>query len=271
MLCKNAEALDRAQKLADLKTLVEKGLVKVNRPGTLDITPIPLKARTFHEVAQWDDLNQNWLSKYQFIDWRFPDPLDRLQPDWSYWNLDHLSLGDAISLSINITPDWVGNKLIGRRNTLRISYDYAPRLSNALNWAQSADCVWRFDNPAEFKADNKVKLSEFAKWVVEKKSDWDIPAEFGALAKLDEASPMGDYTKLGSAEWKERAKASATTLLIDNPKLTIDRVSELVHAKFIDEKITSAHGDGREIKIATIKDALSKGMWFSNFVGNLRK
>jgi hypothetical protein len=62
--------------------LVENGKVKVNRFGTLDLTPTPLKARTFHEVAHWEDLNQNWLSKYQFIDWRFPDPLERLKPDW---------------------------------------------------------------------------------------------------------------------------------------------------------------------------------------------
>jgi len=86
-LCQNVEVLDRAQKLADLKALVEMGEVQVNRPGTLDLTPIPLQARTFHEVAHWDSLNNNWLSKYQFIDWRFPDPLERLRPDWSYWVL----------------------------------------------------------------------------------------------------------------------------------------------------------------------------------------
>jgi hypothetical protein len=43
-LCQNVEVLDRAQKLADLKALVEMGEVQVNRPGTLDLTPIPLQA-----------------------------------------------------------------------------------------------------------------------------------------------------------------------------------------------------------------------------------
>jgi hypothetical protein len=189
-LCQNVEVLDRAQKLADLKALVENGEVQVNRPGTLDLTPIPLKARTFHEVAHWDDLNQNWLSKYQFIDWRFPDPLERLKPDWSYWDCDHLSLQDAICLSANITPDWTKyTKDIGRRNVLKIN-DKLQRLPNSLNWAQSPDCLWRYDNPSEFKSTNQVKLSEFARWVVKEKPDWVIPSEFRALAKFSETSQL---------------------------------------------------------------------------------
>jgi hypothetical protein len=185
-LCQNVEVLDRAQKLADLKALVEKGEVQVNQPRTLDITPIPLKARTFHEVAYWDNLNNNWLSKYQFIDWRFPDPLERLRPDWSYWNCDHLSLENAISLCVNITPYWISNKVIGSKNKLKISFEYSPKLTNALNWAQSPDCLWRYDNPSEFKATNQVKLCEFSRWVVKEKPDWVIPSEFKALARLGE-------------------------------------------------------------------------------------
>lgn len=66
-LCQNVEVLDRAQKLADLKALVENGEVQVNRPGTLDLTPIPLQARTFYEVAHWDNLNNNWLSNINLL------------------------------------------------------------------------------------------------------------------------------------------------------------------------------------------------------------
>ena len=270
-LCQNVEVLDRAQKLADLKALVENGEVQVNRPGTLDLTPIPLQARTFYEVAHWDNLNNNWLSKYQFIDWRFPDPLERLKPDWSYWDCDHLSLENAISLCVNITPDWISNKVIGRKNNLRISFEYSPRLTNAFNWAQSPDCLWRYDNPSEFKSTNQVKLSEFARWVVKEKPDWVIPSEFRALAKLGDTNQFGNPIKLSSAEWKERAQAYAEPLLNQNPQLTIDQVSALIHARFIEEKIIASYGDGTEIKVGTIKDSLSKGMWFSSFVANLRK
>jgi hypothetical protein len=243
----------------------------VNRPGTLDLTPIPLKARTFHEVAHWDSLNNNWLSKYQFIDWRFPDPLERLRPDWSYWDCDHLSLENAISLCVNITPDWISNKVIGRKNNLRISFEYSPKLTNALNWAQSPDCLWRYDKPSEFKSTNQVKLSEFVRWVIKEKPDWVIPSEFRALAKLGDINQFGNPIKLSSAEWKERARAYAEPLLEQNPQLTIDQVSALIHARFIEEKIIASYGDGTEIKVGTIKDSLSKGMWFSNFVANLRK
>jgi len=270
-LCQNVEVLDRAQKLADLKALVEKGEVQVNRPGTLDLTPIPLQARTFYEVAHWDNLNNNWLSKYQFIDWRFPDPLERLKPDWSYWECDHLSLENAISLSVNITPDWISNKVIGRKNNLRISFEYSPRLTNALNWAQSPDCLWRYDNPSEFIQTNQVKLCEFARWVAKEKPSWVIPSEFRALAKLGDINQIGSPIKLSSAEWKEKAQAYGGSFLNENPQLTIDQVSALIHARFIEEKIIASYGDGTEIKVGTIKDSLSKGMWFSNFVANLRK
>ena len=226
-LCQNVEVLDRAQKLADLKVLVENGEVQVNRPGTLDLTPIPLKARTFHEVAHWDDLNQNWLSKYQFIDWRFPDPLERLKPDWSYWDCDHLSLQDAICLSANITPDWTKyTKDIGRRNVLKIN-DKLQRLPNSLNWAQSPDCLWRYDNPSEFKSTNQVKLSEFARWVVKEKPDWVIPSEFKALARLGES-----LNKVNANRKKGRPKsltedevAKLIQMRIDNPTLSHDSLA----------------------------------------------
>jgi hypothetical protein len=226
-LCQNVEVLDRAQKLADLKMLVENGKVKVNRFGTRDLTPTPLKARTFHEVADWEDLNQDWLSKYQFIDWRFPDPLERLKPDWSYWNCDHLSLENAISLCVNITPDWISNKVISGKNNLRISFEYSPKLTNALNWAQSSDCLWRYDNPSEFKATNQVKLSEFARWVVKEKPDWVIPIEFRALARLGEVLiQQGSKGKKGRPKsLTEDEVAKLIQMRIDNPTLSHDSLA----------------------------------------------
>jgi len=221
-LCQNVEVLDREQKLADLKALVENGEVQVNRPGTLDLTPIPLQARTFYEVAHWDNLNNNWLSKYQFIDWRFPDPLERLKPDWSYWDCDHLSLENAISLCVNITPDWISNKVIGRKNKLRISFEYSPKLTNALNWAQSPDCLWRYDNLSEFKATNQVKLCEFARWVVKEKPDWVIPNEFKALARPGEVL-IQQGSKGQKGRKKKLTEAKVTKLIqmkTDNPTLS---------------------------------------------------
>jgi hypothetical protein len=221
-LCQNVEVLDRAQKLADLKALVEMGEVQVNRPGTLDLTPIPLQARTFHEVAHWDSLNNNWISKYQFIDWRFPDPLERLRPDWSYWNCDYLSLQDAICLSANITPDWAKyTKNIGRRNVLKINTELQ-RLPNALNWAQSLDCLWRYDNPSKFEATNQVKLCEFARWVVKEKPDWVIPSEFKALARLGEVLiQQGSKRKKGRPTKLTQDKvAKLIQMQIDNPTLS---------------------------------------------------
>jgi hypothetical protein len=117
-------------------------------------------------------------------------------PDWSYWDCDHLSLQDAICLSVNITPDWAKyTKDIGRQNVFNISFEYSPRLTNALNWAQNPDCLWRYDNPSGFKETNQVKLTEFARWVVTKKPDWKIPSEFRALAKFIEVSPIVGVTK----------------------------------------------------------------------------
>ena len=227
-LCQNVEVLDRAQKLADLKELVENGEVQVNRPGTLDLTPIPLQARTFYEVAHWDNLNNSWLSKYQFIDWRFPDPLERLKPDWSYWDCYHLSLQDAICLSANITPDWAKyTKDIGRRNVLKIN-DKLQRLSNALTWAQSPDCLWRHEDPSEFKSTNQVKLSEFARWVVVEKPDWVIPSEFRALARLGEALiQQGSKGKKGRPQsLPEDEVARLIQMRKDKPTLSQDSLAD---------------------------------------------
>jgi hypothetical protein len=185
-LCQNVELLNKEALLADLVQYVANGKVQVNLPGRDEEGKIPKKIRTFYEVAEWSKLNDNWLSTYKHIVWRFPDPLERLRPDWSYWNCHHLSLENAISLSINITPEWKTFGDIGRKNTLRIGFDFIPRLTNAVNWAQDHNCLWRYDNPSEFKETNQVKLSEFARWVVKEKPDWQLPSEFRVLAKISE-------------------------------------------------------------------------------------
>lgn len=224
-LCLNVEGLNRVQMLSDLKKLVEEGKVKVDRQGTLDLTPTPAKVRAFYEVAQWDILNTHWLSKYQHIDWQFPDPLDRLRPDWSYWTMHHLSLEDAICLSINITPDWNKySKHIGRKNTISINYGYAPRFANASSYAQ--DSVWRYENMDEVT--NQVKLSEFARWVVKEKPDWQLPSEFRALAKISEVL-VNENTKSKKGRPQSLKKEDVDKLIqmkIKNPTLSHDFLAE---------------------------------------------
>jgi len=187
-LCDNEEGIDYDYMIANLRKLVEVGQVTVYEPSIIAPLYEPKTIRNNYEEAYWHNLNAMWLPRFDNIEWRFPDPLERLVPDWSYWDCDHLSLQEAICLSVNITPDWaIYTKDIGRQNVLNISFEYSPRLTNALNWAQSPDCLWRYDNPSGFTETNQVKLSEFARWVVKEKPDWVIPIEFRAMARLGEA------------------------------------------------------------------------------------
>lgn len=195
-LCDNEEGIDYDFMIANLRKLVKDGQVTVYEPSIIAPSYEPKTIRNNYEEAYWHNLNAMWLPRFDNIEWRFPDPLERLVPDWSYWDCDHLSLQDAICLSVNITPDWAKyTKDIGRQNVFNISFEYSPRLTNALNWAQNPDCLWRYDNPSGFKETNQVKLTEFARWVVTKKPDWKIPSEFRALAKFIEVSPIVGVTK----------------------------------------------------------------------------
>jgi hypothetical protein len=227
-LCQNVELINKEALLADLVDYVANGKVQVNYPGREEEGKIPKKIRTFYEVAEWSKLNDNWLSTYKHIDWRFPDPLERLRPDWSYWNCDHLSLDNAISLSININPEWKTFNVIGRKNTLRISFDYSPRLTNALNWAQDPNCLWRYDNPSEFKESNQVKLCEFARWVINEKPDWIIPIEFRALVKTKKVL-LNENNKSKKGRPKSLKKEDEEKLIqmrINNPIYSHDFLGE---------------------------------------------
>jgi hypothetical protein len=214
-LAKNVEDVDAKGMLKDLKAKVLDGTVKVYAPAQLDVSHVPVNLRSYYEEVEWDVLNEKWLAHFDAIGWRYPDPLDKFRPDWSYWNVDHLSLEDAISLSVNITPDWFHSKLIGGRGKLKISFDYSPRLTNALNWAQSPNCVWRYETPHEFKVTNQVKLVEFAKWAVKEKPDWKMPIEFKALARLGQTLSEQD---------KKRGKGRP-------PALTENKVAELLQMR----------------------------------------
>lgn len=271
-LCNDYEGVDYHFLISDLKELVGKGQIPAYKPSITVTAYIPADVHNDYEEIYWNDLNDKWLPRFNWAKRYYPSPLAQLRPNESCWSCQHLSLGDAICLTANIAPDWAAYaKDIGIVNASKISCGYSPRLTSALYWAQNTNCSWRHNNPAQFKATDQVKLAEFARWVIEENSDWVIPDEFRALAKLTDVNQVDSLIELSSAAWKGRAKALAEQQLNQNPRLTIDEVSSLIHAKFFDEKIRSSYGGGKEIKVATIKDSLSKDMWFSKFVGNLRK
>jgi len=228
-LAKNVEDIDAKEMLKDLKAKVLDGTVKVYAPAQLNVSHVPVNLRSYYEEVEWDVLNKKWLTHFDAIGWRYPDPLDKFRPDWSYWNVDHLSLEDAISLSVNITPDWFHSKLIGGKEKLKISFDYSRRLTNALNWAQSPDCVWRYETPHEFKATNLVKLVEFAKWAVKEKPDWQMPIEFKALTRLDQTLSEQDK-KRGKGRppaLTENKVAELLQMRSDEPELSHDSLAEI--------------------------------------------
>jgi biotin operon repressor len=228
-LCDNEEGIDYDFMIANLRRLVEKGQDTVYEPSIVAPSYEPKTIRNNYEEAYWYNLNAMWLPRFDNIEWRFPDPLEQLVPDWSYWACDHLSLQDALCLSVNITPDWNKyTKVIGRKNVLNISFEYSPRLTNALNWAQNPDGLWRYDNPNGFKETNQVKLSEFAKWVVLEKPDWAISDEFKALAKLGEAPNKSNIkSKRGRPPaLNEDEIAKLIQMRIDKPTLSHDSLAD---------------------------------------------
>jgi hypothetical protein len=229
-LAKNVEDIDVKVMLKDLKAKVLDGTVKAYAPAQVDISHTPVTVRSYYEEVEWDVLNTKWLTHFDAIGWRYPDPLDKLRPDWSYWNLDHLPLEDAISLSIDVTPEWtLFTKELGRKNVLHIQYQLVPRLKNALNWAQSPDCVWRCETPHEFKVTNQVKLVEFAKWAVKEKPDWKMPIEFKALARLDQTLSEQDK-KRGKGRppvLTENEVAELLQMRSDKPELSHDSLADI--------------------------------------------
>lgn len=271
-LCNDEEGIDYFILIQKLREFVGKGQIPVYEPGIVASSYTPRAIHDNYEEIYWSDLNNKWLPIFDHIKWRYPAPLGCLRPDESCWSYQHLSLEGAICLSVNITPDWLKYaNVIGRKNVSKISLGYSLRLIKALNWVSNPGCDWRYDNPSEFKVTDRVRLAEFASWAVKEKSDWVMPGEFRGLAKLDDLNQFGDSIKLSSAEWKRKAQAYAEQLLKEEPQLTIDQVSALIHARFIEQKIIASYGGGREIKVGTIKTWLSKGMWFSTFVANLSK
>ena len=266
-LAKNVEDIDVKVMLKDLKAKVLDGTVKAYAPAQVDISHTPVTVRSYYEEVEWDVLNKKWLTHFDAIGWRYPDPLDKLRPDWSYWNLDHLPLEDAISLSIDVTPEWtLFTKELGRKNILRINCDHVPRLKNALNWAQSLDCPWRYNNNhLEFKQKSLVKLNKFSEWVINEKLDWKIPIQFQALSAPNHS--MLDISTESSEpwthnKWVDEAKIRATRLNITGPSLSIDAVTKKIADEFLAEGIVSSHG-GKPINFKTIRRQLSNDQWFS--------
>lgn len=195
-LCNDEEGVDYFILIQKLREFVGKCQIPVYEPGIDASSYTPRAIRDNYEEIYWNDLNDKWLPKFDHIKWRYPAPLSCLRPDKSYWSYQYLSLEGAICLSANIAPDWIKyTNTIGRKNVSKINLGYSPRLTKALNWAQTPDCDWRYDNPSEFKMTDQVRLVEFASWVVKESSDWVIPSEFRALAKLSGIAPVDSPIK----------------------------------------------------------------------------
>lgn len=184
-LCNDREGIDYPFLIRDLEEFVRNGQIPFYKPDITDVAFIPADIHNDYGEVYWNDLNDKWLPRFNRVKKRYPPPLVQLRPNKSYWGHQHLSLGDAICLSANISPDWAAYaKDIGTVNASKISCGYSPRLTSALRWAQNTNCSWRHNNPNRFKVTDQVKLAEFAQWVIEENSDWVVPDEFRALAKL---------------------------------------------------------------------------------------
>ncbi len=263
-LAKNVKDIDVKVMLKDLKAKVLDGTVKAYAPAQVDISHTPVTVRSYYEEVEWDVLNKKWLTHFDAIGWRYPNPLDKLRPDWSYWNLDHLPLEDAISLSIDVTPEWtLFTKELGRKNVLHIQYLLVPRLKNALNWAESQNCTWIYDSVAHINSKSLIKLRPFISWIAVEQPDWTIPKPFQAMGIKDSSVVPHEGSLLSRDAWQIKARDYALHSMKETPKLTLNEVCKLVHERFEQEQIKTSHGGGKALAEGSIKDALSGQGWFS--------
>lgn len=228
-LCDDREGVDYLTLIQKLREFVSKGEIPVYEPGIVASSYIPRTISDNYEEIYWSDLNDKWLPRFDHTKWRYPPPLICLRPDGSCWSCQQITLERAICLSANITPDWTKHiKDIGVLNASRISRGYSPRLTSALRWAQDSNCAWRHNNPKEFKATDQVKLAEFARWVIEEKSNWVVPDEFRALVRLSEVSnkPSIKGNKGRPKALSEEKIAQLIQMRFDKPTLSHDLLAD---------------------------------------------
>ena len=117
--------------------------------------------------------------------------------------------------------------------------------------------------PDDIKESTCVDLRKFLKFAFitmgfENEQDL-IPLELKGI----ESSASSEPVYMTSKDWKNRAKLYAKENFKTNKKLNLVQLADLISDRFHAEKIISAHAGGTRISSSTIKDALSKGGWFT--------
>jgi hypothetical protein len=215
-----------------------------------------------------------------------------VQPDWKGWSrFGSVSLKEAIYLSMDISPTWYqeiildvvenyyGNSEYHRAvsdeefNGIKevyqeIEQEYEERMKICRSWFAQQD--WAIEptlaSPNDIGEDTIVdplKFMKFAFTTMKFDNEYDsIPNEIKggeSHSNLDEVKP----TILSSIGWQDRAKLYAKEYMESNRNLSLAQLVDLVAERFSKEKIISAHAGGKKISQPTIKDALSKGGWFT--------
>lgn len=215
-----------------------------------------------------------------------------VQPDWDEWSkLGSVKLKEAIYLSMDISPSWYEGAILGavenyfdeseyRRPATdkdikeikqlyeEIEQEYAERLKISKSWFFQQD--WAIgssvSSPEDIHGNTYVDLMKFIRSAFmtmkfENECDF-ITNSMKGMEDLTDSAKIRPTT-LSSMDWQSRAKLYAKEYLKGDQKLSLAQLADLISARFLEEKILSAHAGGKEISPSTIKDSLSKGGWFS--------
>ncbi len=216
------------------------------------------------------------------------------QPKWREWQkLDAIPIKDAIFLSMDVCPRWYEEVVLTAISNFFDSSEYRPtnaddqyddykhiyeviehefqeRLRIAQSWVAKQNWVIgsKPNTPDEIGPTTYVDLKEFLRFSFvtmgyENQCDSIPLAIKGATESI---APL----LLSSAEWKRRAKIRADELLEQNQNTSQDEIVEQIFEYFKKERICTSYAGGKEISLASIKDALSKGGWFTGKRHKLR-
>ena len=215
-----------------------------------------------------------------------------MQPDWNELvKLGSVSLREAIYLSMDISPSWYEEKILNtvenyygsseyrtavsdkEFNDIKLVYEeidreYADRIRIAKSWFSKQDWVIGATplSPDDINEKIYVDLPNFIKFAFtimrfDNECDF-IPNTMKGIQVFSEAATIAP-TMLSSMDWQNRAKLYAKEYLKSNRDLSLAKLVDLIANRFLEEKIISTHAGGKEISPSTIKDALSKGGWFT--------
>lgn len=210
------------------------------------------------------------------------------QPKWSEWQkLGAIPIKDAIFLSMDICPRWYEEVVLAAIRNYSddseyrrcnaddeyedykhifeaIEYELQERFRIAQSWVAKQKWVIgsKPNTPDEIELTSYVDLKEFLKFsflTMGYKNEHDsIPIEI--KGDIQSTAPL----LLSSADWKRKAQIYADELLNKNQNANLAEVVEQIFEYFKKERIWTSYAGGQEIALASIKDALSKGGWFTS-------